>query len=135
MCPPNSADKCNCSIYDDELDKAKNSESVAESIFSRATLIIGGGLDGFGNFSFLTQHLSTSKKSSILEMDLVAPILFTPMNLRNFLQKVVKDQKVFRNPGQIVSFNNLYAYIYFSGGLVGLIWFLYIIFNQIKKFA
>ena len=26
MCPPESPDKCNCSLYDDKLDEAKNSE-------------------------------------------------------------------------------------------------------------
>ena len=134
MCPPNSADKCNCSIYDDELDKVKNSESVAESIFSRATLIIGGGLDGFGNFSFLTQHLSKQEIKYFGDGLGSANIIYS-YEFEELSSNVVKDQKVFRNPGQIVSFNNLYAYIYFSGGFVGLIWFLYIIFNQIKKFV
>ena len=40
---------------------------------------------------------------------------------------------VYRNPGQIVSFNNLYANIYLSAGLVGLAWFASIIFRLLRK--
>ena len=43
--------------------------------------------------------------------------------------QVKSGEIVFRNPGQIVSFNNLYANIYFSSGLIGLIWFLFILFK------
>ena len=132
MCPPNSADKCNCAIYDDELDKAKNSENVAESIFSRTTLIIGGGLDGFGNFSFLTQHI-TKQDIKYFGDGLGSANIIYSYEFEELSSEVISNQKVFRNPGQIVSFNNLYAYIYFSGGLVGLFWFLYIVFTHIKK--
>ena len=59
MCPPNSADKCDCSIYDDELDEAKNTQNIAESIFSRASLLLRGGIDGFGNFQYLIEHLTS----------------------------------------------------------------------------
>ena len=59
MCPPNSADKCDCSIYDDELDEAKNTQNIAESIFSRASLLLRGGIDGFGNFPYLIEHLTS----------------------------------------------------------------------------
>ena len=42
-------------------------------------------------------------------------------------------ESVYRNPGQVVSFNNLYTNIYFSAGLVGLLWFLIFISNVLKK--
>ena len=44
-----------------------------------------------------------------------------------------EGQIVFRNPGQIVSFNNLYANIYLSAGLIGIAWFTSIIFALFRK--
>ena len=58
MCPPESPDKCNCSLYDDKLDEAKNSESVTKSLFERITLITRGGLDGFENITILNEYIS-----------------------------------------------------------------------------
>ena len=43
------------------------------------------------------------------------------------------NQIIYRNPGQVVSFNNLYANILMSTGLIGLLWFLYIIIDLLRK--
>ena len=45
----------------------------------------------------------------------------------------INGESVYRNPGQVVSFNNLYINLYFSAGLVGLLWFLIFISNVLKK--
>ena len=45
----------------------------------------------------------------------------------------VDEKIVYRNPGQVVSFNNLYANVLLSSGLLGLLWFLYIIINYLRK--
>jgi hypothetical protein len=91
MCPPNSADKCDCRIYDDSLDEAKNSENIAESIFSRATLIVGGGIDGFGNFSYLTNHI-LNENIKIFGDGLGVQILFTPIILKNKQLKLNQER-------------------------------------------
>ena len=128
MCPPNSSDKCDCRIYDDSLDEAKNSENIAESIFSRATLIVGGGIDGFGNFSYLTNHI-LNENIKLFGDGLGSSNIIYSYNFEKQTAQVKSGEIVFRNPGQIVSFNNLYANIYFSSGLIGLIWFLFILFK------
>ena len=57
--------------------------------------------------------------------------------LIDFYSEMSKQEKegqiVFRNPGQIVSFNNLYANIYLSAGLIGIAWFTSIIFALFRK--
>ena len=131
MCPPNSADKCDCSIFDDNLDEAKNSEDLAESIFSRATLIVGGGIDGFGNFSYLKSHL-LNENLKIFGDGLGSSNIIYSYEFEKLTAQVKSGETVYRNPGQVVSFNNLYANIYFSSGLLGLIWFLFIIFRYLS---
>ena len=132
MCPPESPDKCNCSLYDDKLDEAKNSESVTKSVFERITLITRGGLDGFENISILNQYIS-SENIQIFGQGLgIANLNFSP-TFDDLTKKNVDEEIVYRNPGQIVSFNNLYINLYFSGGIIGLIWFLIFLFNVLKK--
>ena len=48
-------------------------------------------------------------------------------------KKEIDNQIIYRNPGQVVSFNNLYANILMSTGLIGLMWFLYIIIDTLRK--
>ncbi|GIR20739.1 hypothetical protein CM15mP35_10000 [bacterium] len=48
-------------------------------------------------------------------------------------QKLQDNQIIYRNPGQVVSFNNLYANILMSTGLVGLLWFLYILIDVFRR--
>ena len=74
--------------------------------------------------------------------------LFTEVNLQIFNRIINKlklgerfsideleidNQIIYRNPGQVVSFNNLYANILMSTGLIGLLWFLYIIIDILRK--
>ena len=132
MCPPNSADKCDCSIYDDELDEAKNTQNIAESIFSRASLLLKGGIDGFGNFPHLIEHLTNSGVKFFGDGLGSANIIYS-YEFEELSSQLISDEKVFRNPGQIVSFNNLYAYVYFSGGLIALVWFSYIVLSALLK--
>ena len=127
-CPPNSADNCDCSIYDDNLDEAKNSENFAESIFSRATLIAGGGIDGFGNYSYLINHI-LNEDLKIFGDGLGSSNIIYSYEFEKLTAQVKSGEIVYRNRGQVVSFNNLYANIYFSSGLLGLIWFLFILFK------
>ena len=131
MCPPYPIDQCDCSIYEDDLDIAKNSENLSSSIFIRFSLIASGGLDAFENTSFL--------RSYIRENGLT--IFGEGMGLSNIslsyaadeATKQVKDgQAVFRNPGQVVSFNNLFANLLMSTGMVGFIWFMYILSSIIR---
>ena len=48
-------------------------------------------------------------------------------------KQLVENQIIYRNPGQVVSFNNLYANILMSTGLLGLLWFLYILIEILRK--
>ena len=48
-------------------------------------------------------------------------------------KKLQDNQIIYRNPGQVVSFNNLYANILMSTGLIGLLWFLYILIDVLRK--
>ena len=132
MCPPESPDKCNCSLYDDELDEAKNSESVTKSIFERITLITRGGLDGFENISILNEYISNENLQIFGQGLGIANLNFSP-TFDDLTKKNINGESVYRNPGQVVSFNNLYTNIYFSAGLVGLLWFLIFISNVLKK--
>ena len=132
MCPPESVDKCNCSLYDNKLDEAKNSESITKSIFTRLTLISSGGVDAFENISFLINHIS-SENIKILGDGLGSSNIDYSYKFEEMSKQEKDGEVVYRNSGQIVSFNNLYANIYLSGGLIGLFWFLSIIFKLFKK--
>ena len=61
MCPPESADKCDCSIYDDDQDLAKNSSNIYQSVFERFSIISSGGIGGFENIDILGKYISTQK--------------------------------------------------------------------------
>ena len=131
MCPPYPSDQCDCSIYQDDLDVAKNSENITSSVFSRFSLIASGGLDAFENTLFLRNYI---KENGLT-------VFGQGMGLSNIslsyaadeATKQVKDgQVVFRNPGQVVSFNNLFANLLMSTGLIGFIWFMYILSSIIR---
>jgi len=132
MCPPESPDKCNCSLYDDKLDEAKNSESIAKSIFTRLTLISSGGIDAFENISFLKKYI-LSENFKIFGDGLGTSNIEYSYIFEEMSKQEKNGEVVFRNPGQIVSFNNLYANIYLSSGFIGLFWFLIIIVKLFKK--
>ncbi|NDH17678.1 MAG: hypothetical protein EBY48_11515 [Opitutae bacterium] len=65
QCPPNSADKCDCSIYDDEEDLAKNSVNLNQSIFNRAKIVVTGGVANFENISRI-KFLFEGEKLSVV---------------------------------------------------------------------
>ena len=132
MCPPESADKCDCSIYDDEQDIAKNSSNVFESVFSRISIIASGGIGGFENIETLNQYIKNSNFKIFGDGLGFSNIQYSPEFAE--ITKQTKDgQTIYRNPGQVVSFNNLYANLYFSGGIISLLMFLYILRNTFKK--
>ena len=86
MCPPESADKCDCSIYDDEQDIAKNSSNVFESVFSRISIIASGGIGGFENIETLNQYLEIVILK-YLEMGLVFQTFSTHQSLLKLQNK------------------------------------------------
>ena len=132
MCPPESADKCDCSIYDDDQDLAKNSSNIYQSVFERFSIISSGGIGGFENIDILGKYISTQKLKIFGEGIGISNIQYSPQFSE--ITKQVKDGSlIYRNPGQIVSFNNLYANLYFSGGIVGVIIFLIILKNIFSK--
>ena len=132
MCPPESADKCDCSIYDDEQDIAKNSSNVFESVFNRISIIASGGIGGFENIETLNQYVKNSNFKIFGDGLGFSNIRYSPEFAE--ITKQTKDgQSIYRNPGQVVSFNNLYANLYFSGGIISLLMFLYILRNTFKK--
>lgn len=122
QCPPNSADKCDCSIYDDEEDLAKNSVNLNQSIFNRAKIVVTGGVANFENISRINSYLSEKKVTLLGDGFGIANVKFT--NDFNKNNKIIRNNEV-QNiyPGLIVSMNNLYANIYFSTGIFGLILF------------
>ena len=132
MCPPESPDKCNCSLYDDQLDEAKNSESVTKSIFERITLITRGGLDGFENINILNDYISNENLQIFGQGLGIANLNFSPV-FDDMTKRVESGEVIYKNSGQVVSFNNLYINLYFSAGLIGLLWFLIFVSNVLKK--
>ena len=95
-------------------------------------MITRGGLDGFENISILNQYIS-SENFQIFGQGLgIANLNFSP-TFDDLTKRNVDEEIIYRNPGQIVSFNNLYINLYFSGGIIGLIWFLIFLFNVLKK--
>jgi len=126
MCPPYPSDQCDCSIYQDDFDKAKNSENITSSVFSRFSLIASGGLDAFENTSFLRSYI---KENGLTIFGQGMGLSNIPLSYTaDEATKQVKDgQVMFRNPGQVVSFNNLFANLLMSTGMIGFIWFMYIL--------
>jgi hypothetical protein len=129
MCPPESADKCNCSIYDDEQDKAKNSNNVFESIFNRVAIISSGGIDGFENIDILSQYIQSENLKIFGDGLGISNLKFSP-KYDELTKQINEDEIIYKNPGQVVSFNNLYGNLYLSGGVIALVMFLLIISNM-----
>ena len=129
MCPPESADKCNCSIYDDEQDKAKNSNNVFESIFNRVAIISSGGIGGFENIDILSQYIQSESLKIFGDGLGISNLKFSP-KYDELTKQINEDKIIYKNPGQVVSFNNLYGNLYLSGGVIALVMFLLIISNM-----
>ena len=132
MCPPESADKCDCSIYDDQQDIAKNSRNVYQSVFSRISIIASGGIGGFENIDILNQYVENSNFKIFGDGLGLSNIQYSP-EFGEITKQTKDGQSIYRNPGQVVSFNNLYANLYFSGGIISLLMFLLILKNTFKK--
>jgi len=132
MCPPESADKCDCSIYDDEQDIAKNSSNVYQGVFSRISIIASGGIGGFENIDILNQYVENSNFKIFGDGLGLSNIQYSP-EFGEITKQIKDGQSIYRNPGQVVSFNNLYANLYFSGGIISLLMFLLIVRNTFKK--
>jgi len=132
MCPPESADKCNCSIYDDEQDKAKNSNNVFESIFNRVAIISSGGIGGFENIDILSKYIQSESLKIFGDGLGISNLKFSP-RYDELTKQVKEDEIIYKNPGQVVSFNNLYGNLYLSGGVIALLMFLLIISNMFMR--
>ena len=89
-------------------------------------------LSAFENISFLTSYIS-SKNIKIFGDGIGASNIDYSYEFEEMSKQEKEGQIVFRNPGQIVSFNNLYANIYLSAGLIGIAWFTSIIFALFRK--
>ncbi len=132
MCPPESADKCDCSIYDNEQDIAKNSSNIYQSVFSRISIIASGGIGGFENIGILNHYIRNSNFKIFGDGLGLSNIRYSP-DFAEITKNTKDGQSIYRNPGQVVSFNNLYANLYFSGGIIGLLMFLIILRSSFIK--
>ena len=111
---------------------SQNSSNIYQSVFERLSIISSGGIGGFENIDILGKYISTQKLKIFGEGLGISNIQYSPQFSE--ITKQVKDGSlIYRNPGQIVSFNNLYANLYFSGGIVGVIIFLIILKNIFSK--
>ena len=135
---PPDQDLCESSINDcvceveDRLDELKNSQNISEATFGRFKEITSLGLDAFGNTAFLIDFIQDNGFSIFGNGFGYSNIIYS--YAADEASKTSIDEKiVYRNPGQVVSFNNLYANVLLSSGLLGLLWFIYIIINYLRK--
>ena len=135
--PPDEAtclpqeDECICTL-EDRLDELKSSTNVSEATFGRFSEITSRGLDAFENTAFLFDYVSNTGISIFGDGYGHSNISFS-YAADEATKSIVDNQIIYRNPGQVVSFNNLYANILMSTGLFGLFWFLYILIDVLRK--
>ena len=123
--------ECTC-IAEDKLDELKNSENIPDATFGRFSEISSRGLDAFENTAFLIDYINNEGFSIFGDGFGHSNIVFS-YAADEATKKEIDNQIIYRNPGQVVSFNNLYANILMSTGLIGLLWFLYIIIDLLRK--
>lgn len=123
--------ECVCTP-EDRLDELKNSSSFSQATFGRFGEIASQGLDAFSNTAFLFEYIENTGISIFGQGYGYSNIAFS-YAADDVGKKLVENQIIYRNPGQVVSFNNLYANILMSTGLVGLLWFLYILLDVLRK--
>ena len=123
--------ECVC-VSQDKLDELKNSQSVPDATFGRLNEITSIGLDAFENTAFLLDYIFDRGFSLFGDGFGHSNIIFS-YAADEATKKEIDNQIIYRNPGQVVSFNNLYANILMSTGLIGLLWFLYIIIDTLRK--
>ena len=127
----NISGECVC-IAEDKLDELKNSENIPDATFGRFNEISSRGLDAFENTAFLIDYINNEGFSIFGDGFGHSNIVFS-YAADEATKKEIDNQIIYRNPGQVVSFNNLYANILMSTGLIGLLWFLYIIIDVLRK--
>jgi len=123
--------ECVCTP-EDRLDELKSSTNVAESTFGRFSEISSRGLDAFENTAFLIDYVRNTGLSILGDGYGYSNIVFS-YAADEATKRIVDNQIIYRNPGQVVSFNNLYVNILMSTGLLGLFWFLYILIDILRK--
>ncbi len=123
--------ECICTP-EDRLDELKSSTNITDATFGRFFEITSRGLDAFENTSFLFDYVSNTGISIFGDGYGYSNISFS-YAADEATKRVIDNQIVYRNPGQVVSFNNLYANILMSTGLFGLFWFLYILIDVLRK--
>jgi len=129
QCPPNSIDKCDCSIYQDKKDEAKNSKNINSSIFNRLYILYIEGISSYENIARINNFISDSPIIIFGNGLGRANIIFTnDFNNRNSLDSEMSKKDQY--PGLIVSVNNLYANVYFTSGIIGL----FIFFTFLKSY-
>ena len=122
-----------CVCYtEDKLDELKSSPNVSEATFGRFQEIASQGLDAFSNTAFLIEYIQDQGFSVFGDGYGYSNITFS-YAADEVTKKLQDNQIIYRNPGQVVSFNNLYANILMSTGLVGLLWFLYILIDVFRR--
>ena len=127
----NISGECVC-IAEDKLDELKNAENIPDATFGRFSEISSRGLDAFENTAFLIDYINNEGFSIFGDGFGHSNIVFS-YAADEATKKEIDNQIIYRNPGQVVSFNNLYANILMSTGLIGLLWFLYIIIDLLRK--
>ena len=106
-------------------------------------------IDGISSWGIFAENIFNLHESKIISYSLsslgliiylfsqniFSLIKLPKYNFNNLLtkKKEIDNQIIYRNPGQVVSFNNLYANILMSTGLIGLLWFLYILIDIFRK--
>jgi|TARA_B100000287_G_scaffold262235_1_gene246748 hypothetical protein len=122
-----------CVCYtEDKLDELKSSTNISEATFGRFQEIASQGLDAFSNTAFLLEYIQNQGFSVFGDGYGYSNITFS-YAADEATKKLQDNQIIYRNPGQVVSFNNLYANILMSTGLVGLLWFLYILIDVFRR--
>lgn len=130
LCEPQNND-CVCEV-EDRLDQLKSSKNISVATFGRFNELTSLGLDAFENTAFLIDFIQNKGFSVFGNGFGYSNIIYS--YAADEASKTSVDEKiVYRNPGQVVSFNNLYANVLLSSGLVGFFWFLYIIINHLRK--
>ena len=122
---------CVCEA-EDRLDELKSSQNLSEATFGRFKEMTSLGLDAFENTAFLIDFIQDNGFSVFGNGFGYSNIIYSYV-ADEASKKSVDERIVYRNPGQVVSFNNLYANVLISSGLLGLLWFLYIIISYLRK--
>ena len=128
QCPPYSPDYCSCEYYDDDQDRAKNSENIFSSLFVRADSIMKSGINSFESLNIGLNYIKNNKIEflgkglgiSNLELSDQYIKSKTQSDLTFYIRNGVIIERYNNN---VVSFNNLYFNILISSGILGIIWF------------